>query len=80
MDFGVSLYQQMALKEKLLKVLSYLVRTDNYGRFSGKVRKTDNFWTFCPEVVRRIIYGRNIYYGRTAGKMPEGGGCIYGIV
>ena len=35
-DFGVSPYQQIASKEKLLEVLSYLLRTGDYGRFAGK--------------------------------------------
>ena len=35
-DFSVSSYQQIASKEKLLEVLSYLLRTGDYGRFAGK--------------------------------------------
>ncbi len=35
-DFGVSPYQEIASKEKLLEVLSYLLRTGGYGRFAGK--------------------------------------------
>ncbi|NBH98738.1 hypothetical protein D7Y41_19305 [Anaerotruncus sp. 1XD22-93] len=35
-DFGVSPYQQIASKEKLLEVLSYLLRIGDYGRFAGK--------------------------------------------
>ena len=35
-DFGNSPYQEIASKEKLLEVLSYLLRTGDYGRFVGK--------------------------------------------
>ena len=35
-DFGASPYQEIASKEKLLEVLSYLLRTGDYGRFAGK--------------------------------------------
>lgn len=35
-EFGDSPYQEIASKEKLLEVLSYLLRTGDYGRFAGK--------------------------------------------
>lgn len=35
-EFTNSPYQQIASKEKLLEVLSYLLRTGEYGRFAGK--------------------------------------------
>ena len=35
-EFNNSPYQQIASKEKLLEVLSYLLRTGDYGRFAGK--------------------------------------------
>ena len=35
-EFGSSPYQEIASKEKLLEVLSYLLRTGDYGRFAGK--------------------------------------------
>jgi len=35
-DFGGSPYQEIATKEKLSEVLSYLLRTGDYGRFAGK--------------------------------------------
>ena len=35
-DFGNSPYQEIVSKEKLLEVLSYLLRTGDYGRFAGK--------------------------------------------
>ncbi len=35
-DFGDSPYQEIVSKEKLLEVLSYLLRTGDYGRFAGK--------------------------------------------
>lgn len=35
-EFNNSSYQQIASKEKLLEVLSYLLRTGDYGRFAGK--------------------------------------------
>ena len=35
-EFGDSPYQEIASREKLLEVLSYLLRTGDYGRFAGK--------------------------------------------
>ena len=35
-EFGSSPYQEIASREKLLEVLSYLLRTGDYGRFAGK--------------------------------------------
>ena len=35
-EFGDSPYQEITSKEKLLEVLSYLLRTGDYGRFAGK--------------------------------------------
>ena len=35
-DFSDSPYQEIASREKLLEVLSYLLRTGDYGRFAGK--------------------------------------------
>ena len=35
-EFGDSPYQEIASKEKLLEVLSYLLRIGDYGRFAGK--------------------------------------------
>ena len=35
-EFSGSPYQEIASKEKLLEVLSYLLRTGDYGRFAGK--------------------------------------------
>ncbi len=35
-EFGSSPYQEIASKEKLLEVLSYLLRIGDYGRFAGK--------------------------------------------
>jgi hypothetical protein len=35
-DFGDAPYQEIASKEKLLEVLSYLLRIGDYGRFAGK--------------------------------------------
>lgn len=35
-EFNNSPYQEIASKEKLLEVLSYLLRTGDYGRFAGK--------------------------------------------
>ena len=35
-EFGDSPYQEIASKEKLSEVLSYLLRTGGYGRFAGK--------------------------------------------
>ena len=35
-EFGDSPYQEIASKEKLSEVLSYLLRTGDYGRFAGK--------------------------------------------
>ena len=35
-EFGDSPYQEIASKEKLLEVLSYLLRTGDYSRFAGK--------------------------------------------
>ena len=35
-EFGDSSYQEIASREKLLEVLSYLLRTGDYGRFAGK--------------------------------------------
>ena len=35
-EFNGSPYQEIASKEKLLEVLSYLLRTGDYGRFVGK--------------------------------------------
>lgn len=35
-EYNNSSYQQIASKEKLLEVLSYLLRTGGYGRFAGK--------------------------------------------
>ena len=35
-EFSSSPYQEIASKEKLLEVLSYLLRTGDYGRFAGK--------------------------------------------
>lgn len=35
-EFGSSPYQEIKSKEKLLEVLSYLLRTGDYGRFAGK--------------------------------------------
>ena len=35
-EFGSSPYQEIASGEKLLEVLSYLLRTGDYGRFAGK--------------------------------------------
>ncbi len=35
-DFGDTPYQEIASKEKLFEVLSYLLRTGSYGRFAGK--------------------------------------------
>ena len=36
LEFGSSPYQEIASGEKLLEVLSYLLRTGDYGRFAGK--------------------------------------------
>ena len=33
-EFGDSPYQEIASKEKMLEVLSYLLRTGDYGRFA----------------------------------------------
>jgi len=35
-EFGSSPYQEIASREKLLEVLSYLLRIGDYGRFAGK--------------------------------------------
>jgi len=35
-EFNGSPYQEIASKEKLLEVLSYLLRIGDYGRFAGK--------------------------------------------
>jgi len=35
-EFGDAPYQEIASREKLLEVLSYLLRTGDYGRFAGK--------------------------------------------
>ena len=35
-EFSGSPYQEIASKEKLLEVLSYLLRIGDYGRFAGK--------------------------------------------
>ena len=35
-EFGDSPYQEIASKERLLEVLSYLLRIGDYGRFAGK--------------------------------------------
>lgn len=35
-EFGDAPYQEIASKEKLLEVLSYLLRAGGYGRFAGK--------------------------------------------
>jgi len=35
-DFGDTPYQEIASEEKMLEVLSYLLRTGSYGRFAGK--------------------------------------------
>lgn len=35
-EFGSSPYQEIQSREKLLEVLSYLLRTGEYGRFGGK--------------------------------------------
>lgn len=35
-EFGGSPYQEIATSEKLLEVLSYLLRTGDYGRFAGR--------------------------------------------
>ena len=35
-EFSDSPYQEIASREKLLEVLSYLLRTGDYGRFAGK--------------------------------------------
>lgn len=35
-EFGDSPYQEIATSEKLIEVLSYLLRTGDYGRFAGR--------------------------------------------
>ncbi len=44
-DFGDTPYQEIASKEKLLEVLSYLLRTGSYGRFAGKGTGNKSTWT-----------------------------------
>ena len=62
-DFSDSPYQEIASREKLLEVLSYLLRTGDYGRFAGKGTGNNVYMDMKGKKVvfkrTRLTYERN---------------------